>query len=54
MKHVLLALVIGAALLGWVLSASGRAESPPEVCISAVGPVDQYGNGQTTPKVVCR
>jgi len=48
-KGIVLALVV-LALLGLGLARATAEDSlPPGVCVSAVGPVDAHGNGETTP-----
>jgi len=52
--EIVLALII-AALVGLGLEAATAQDSePPTVCISAVGPVDSAGEGDTTPDSLCR
>ena len=45
MKGMIVALLVAAAL-GWLV-AEVRADEQPTVCVSAVGPVDQNGRGQS-------
>ena len=53
-REIVLALII-AILLGLGLEAATAHDSePPEVCISAVGPVDSGGQGDTTADRLCR
>ena len=52
--EIVLALII-AALVGLGLEAATAQDSePPTVCISAVGPVDSDGRGDTTADSLCR
>ena len=48
-------LLIGAFGLMLILLAgtSPAADTRPRVCVSAVGPVDQYGQGDTTAELRC-
>ena len=48
-RGIVLALVV-LALLGLGLARATAEDSvPPGACVSAVGPVDAHGNGETTP-----
>jgi hypothetical protein len=49
MKEIMLAIVILVVLCLGVTQASARDAPPPVVCVSAVGPVDTNGHGDTTP-----
>ena len=49
-REIVLALVILAAVLGLVAAqATADDSAPPVVCVSAVGPVDATGHGDTVP-----
>jgi hypothetical protein len=47
-RGILLALVV-LGLLGIGLTQATADDTPPNVCVSAVGPVDAGGHGETTP-----
>jgi hypothetical protein len=49
MRELILALAILAVLCLGVTQASAGESPPPIVCVSAVGPVDANGQGDTTP-----
>lgn len=47
-RGIVLALVV-LTLLGLGLAQATADDSPPSVCVSAVGPVDAGGHGETMP-----
>jgi uncharacterized membrane protein YqgA involved in biofilm formation len=49
MRETMLALVILAVLCLGVTQASAGESPSPVICVSAVGPVDATGDGDTTP-----
>jgi hypothetical protein len=49
MKEVMLAIVILVVLCLGVTQASAGDDPAPVVCVSAMGPVDASGHGDTTP-----
>lgn len=48
-REIVLALVVLAVLCLGVVQATADDSAPPAVCVSAVGPVDAGGRGETTP-----